>query len=85
MVNFLKVAPSTDPVKNEDELLSYAKKLNSIADFLHCDVMSSNFVGHDTINHETIKNLYGGGAGGLTVLYNSNCQSLIVTKSFSYS
>ena len=33
MVNFLKVAPSTDPVKDIDELLSYAKKLNSIADF----------------------------------------------------
>lgn len=59
MVNFLKVAPSTDPVKNEDELLSYAKKLNGIADFLHCDVMSSNFVGHDTINFETVKNIYG--------------------------
>lgn len=59
MVNFLKVAPSTDPVKDIDELLSYAKKLNSIADFLHCDVMSANFVGHDTINHETVKSLYG--------------------------
>ena len=59
MVNFLKVAPSTDPVKEEDLLLSYAKKLNGIADFLHCDVMSSNFVGHDTINADTVKNIYG--------------------------
>lgn len=58
MVNFLKVAPSTDPVKNQDELLSYAKKLNGIADFLHCDVMSKDFVGHDTINDEIVKNIY---------------------------
>ena len=58
MVNFLKVAPSTDPVKNEDDLLLYARRLNDLADYLHCDVMSSNFVGHDTINAETVKQLY---------------------------
>lgn len=59
MVNFLKVAPSTDPVKNQDELLSYAKKLNGIADFLHCDVMSKDFVGHDTIDAGVVKSIYG--------------------------
>ena len=58
MVNFLKVAPSTDPVPNEEELLSYVKKLNNIADYVHCDVMSKNFVTRDTINSDTIKQIY---------------------------
>ncbi len=58
MVNFLKVAPSTDPVPNEEELLSYVKKLNNIADYVHCDVMSKNFVTRDTINYDTIKQIY---------------------------
>ena len=58
MVNFLKIAPSTDPVPNEEELLSYVKKLNNIADFVHCDVMSKNFVGHDTIDYKIVKKIY---------------------------
>lgn len=58
MVNFLKVAPSTDPVPNEEELLSYVKKLNNIADYVHCDVMSKNFVSRDTINYETVRQIY---------------------------
>lgn len=58
MVNFLKIAPSTDPVPNEEELLSYVKKLNNIADFIHCDVMSKNFVGKDTINDKTVEHIY---------------------------
>lgn len=58
MVNFLKVAPSTDPVPNEEELLSYVKKLNNIADYVHCDVMSKNFVTRDTINYDMVKQIY---------------------------
>ncbi len=58
MVNFLKVAPSTDPVPNLEELLSYAKKLNNIADFLHCDVMNENFVGKNTIDYNIISQIY---------------------------
>ncbi|MBQ7884691.1 MAG: ribulose-phosphate 3-epimerase [Clostridia bacterium] len=58
MVNFLKVAPSTDPAPNLDDLLLYAKRLNSVADMLHCDVMSANFVGHDTINADVVKQIY---------------------------
>ena len=58
MVNNLKIAPSTDPAERGEELLLYVKKLNNIADMVHCDVMSSNFVGHDTINHEDVKEIY---------------------------
>lgn len=58
MVNFLKVAPSTDPVPNIEELLIYVKRLNSIADYVHCDVMSKNFVSHDTIDYKVVEQIY---------------------------
>ena len=58
MVNYLKIAPSTDPVEVGDELLFYVKKLNNIADFVHCDVMSSNFVGRDTITYKDVQDIY---------------------------
>lgn len=58
MVNFLKVAPSTDPAPNLDELLSYVKRLPTGADFVHCDVMSKNFVGRDTIDHNAVRQIY---------------------------
>ena len=58
MVNILKVAPSTDPVLNLDELLCYVKKINGIADFIHCDVMSSNFVEKDTLKPKDVYEIY---------------------------
>lgn len=58
MVNKLKIAPSTDPCKDKDDLFCYIKKLNNIADFLHCDVMDKNFVSRDTLNEEDIKQIY---------------------------
>lgn len=57
MVNFLKVAPSTDPVPQE-ELLSYVRRLNDCADFIHCDVMNKNFVCKDSIDENIIKKIY---------------------------
>lgn len=58
MVNFLKVAPSTDPVPNGEELLIYVKRLNNIADFVHCDVMNKNFVSHDTLSVKDVEQIY---------------------------
>ncbi|MBE7082249.1 MAG: ribulose-phosphate 3-epimerase [Clostridiales bacterium] len=58
MANFLKVAPSTDPCKDKDDLLVYVKRLNNIADYVHCDVMHENFVGHTTINERDVKDIY---------------------------
>lgn len=58
MVNLLKIAPSTDPAPIGEELISYVKKLNYIADFLHCDVMNKNFVGKDTIDHTHVREIY---------------------------
>ena len=58
MVNLLKVAPSTDPAEIGEELISYVKRLNNTADFIHCDVMNKNFVGKDTINAKDVKDIY---------------------------
>ncbi len=58
MVNLLKIAPSTDPVPVGEELISYAKKLNNLADFLHLDVMSKSFVGKDSLSPEIARELY---------------------------
>ena len=58
MVNKLKIAPSTDPCGNVDELLIYVKKLNNLADYIHCDVMNKNFVGRDTISDKDVHDIY---------------------------
>ena len=48
------IAPSTDPTKSEDDLLSYVREIQDYADFLHCDVMDGVFVPRKTISYETI-------------------------------
>lgn len=49
------IAPSTDPAKDEETLIAYAKQLQENgADFLHCDVMDGHFVERETINDKTI-------------------------------
>lgn len=60
MANFnqVKIAPSTDPCENEEVLISYVRRLNNVADFIHCDVMNKNFVNRDTINDQTVANIY---------------------------
>lgn len=58
MVNLLKIAPSTDPAPRGEELISYCKKLNGLADFLHCDVMNKNFVAKDTITDVDVREIY---------------------------
>lgn len=58
MVNLLKIAPSTDPAPIGEELVSYCKKLNNLADYIHCDVMSKNFVSRDTITDKEVKDIY---------------------------
>ena len=58
MVNLLKIAPSTDPAPIGEEMVMYCKKLNNLADYLHLDVMNSNFVGKSTINEKDVANIY---------------------------
>lgn len=58
MVNKLKIAPSTDPCGNVDDLCVYVRKLNNFADYIHCDVMNKNFVGRDTITDKDVHEVY---------------------------
>lgn len=58
MVNLLKVAPSTDPAPIGEEMISYCRKLNNLADYIHCDVMCDNFVGKNTINESDVANIH---------------------------
>lgn len=48
------IAPSTDPAKDESDLLSYVRQIQDHADFLHCDVMDGVFVSRKTISYETV-------------------------------
>lgn len=53
----IKLAPSTNP-SPEDELLDYAKKLQSIGvEFLHCDVMDGEFVENYCLPASLIKEI----------------------------
>lgn len=40
----VKIAPSTDPANNFEDLINYVKEIENVAHFLHVDVMDSNFV-----------------------------------------
>lgn len=58
MVNLLKIAPSTDVAPIGEEMISYVKKLNNLADYIHCDVMCDNFVGKNTINEKDVQDIF---------------------------
>lgn len=48
------IAVSTDPVKDYQELLEYAKLMQPIADFLHCDIMDGKFVENTTFDSRVV-------------------------------
>ena len=52
-----KIAPSTDPVRSLEELVSYAKELEESADLLHVDVMDGEFVERETIGAREVRAL----------------------------
>ena len=51
------VSVSTDPVGGYQEIIDYAKEMQSIADFLHCDVMDGEFVKKFTFDENLVKNI----------------------------
>lgn len=53
----VKIAPSTDPVKNLDELKKYIKEIQEYAYFLHVDVMNSNFVQKTNFDDAYVKEI----------------------------
>lgn len=53
----IDIAVSTDPIKDYQNIIDYAKQMQGIADFLHCDIMSQNFVEKDTFDYNLVKNI----------------------------
>ena len=54
----LKISASINPCP-EESMVEYCKELQGMGvDYIHLDVMRSNFVGHDSLNNDTIYEIY---------------------------
>lgn len=49
------IAVSTDPIKDLQSIIDYAKQLQERADLLHCDVMDGKFVSRKTYDETVVK------------------------------
>ena len=53
----IKIAPSTNPAK-EESLVDYVKSLQELnVDFVHCDVMDGVFVENKCLSYETLRDI----------------------------
>lgn len=57
MKRVVDVAVSTDPIDNFQNIVDYAKEMQGIAEFLHCDIMNENFVGKNTYDYNVVKTI----------------------------
>lgn len=53
----VKISVSTEPVKDCQEVIEYAKKLQGLADFIHCDIMDGEFVHNKTFDESVVYNI----------------------------
>jgi len=51
------ISVSTDPVSEYQQIIEYAKAMQGVADFLHCDIMNENFVPKNTYDFNLLKNI----------------------------
>lgn len=51
------ISVSTDPVSDYQQIIEYAKDMQGIADFLHCDIMNENFVPKNTYDYNLLNNI----------------------------
>lgn len=51
------VSVSTDPIQSYQEIVEYAKEMQGVADFLHCDVMDGKFVPKNTYDYNLIRTI----------------------------
>lgn len=49
------IAVATDPIKNPYDIIEYAKDLQELVEFLHCDIMDGKFVNKKSLDAEFIK------------------------------
>ena len=57
MKKHIYVSVSADPVREYHKVLEYAKSLQGIADFLHCDVMDGEFVSDKNLDAGIVNNI----------------------------
>lgn len=51
------ISVSTDPIYDFQNIIEYAKQMQGIAEFLHCDIMNENFVQKNTYDYNLVKNI----------------------------
>ena len=51
------ISVSTDPIGDYQNIIEYAKQMQGVADFLHCDIMNQNFVPKNTYDYNLLKNI----------------------------
>ena len=57
MKKIVDVAVSTDPIDNFQNIVDYAKEMQGVAEFLHCDIMNDNFVQKNTFDYNVVKSI----------------------------
>ncbi len=57
MKKYVDIAVSTDPIGDYQNIIEYAKQMQGVAEFLHCDVMNKNFVKKNTYDFNLVKNI----------------------------
>ena len=57
MKRIVDVAVSTDPIQDFQNIVEYAKEMQGVADFLHCDIMNENFVKKNTFDYNVVKTI----------------------------
>ena len=51
------IAVSTDPIEDLQDIVEYAKEMQGVAEFLHCDIMKENFVEKETYDCNVVKTI----------------------------
>lgn len=53
----IDIAVSTDPIEDYQNIVEYAKQMQGVADFLHCDIMNENFVKKNTFDYNLVHSI----------------------------
>ncbi len=51
------ISVSTDPIEDYQNIIEYARSMQGVAEFLHCDIMNENFVAKNTYDFNLVKNI----------------------------
>ncbi|MBE7075903.1 MAG: ribulose-phosphate 3-epimerase [Clostridiales bacterium] len=57
MKKVVDVSVSTDPIEDYQNIIEYAKQMQGVADFLHCDIMNENFVTKNNYDYNLVMNI----------------------------